>query len=133
MMDPRNPSFYKGPHPPSKGKQSWKQLFGKIWDGTTIWVVLGTFVRDNYDVDFVMGGHGLVYAKYIPKDEIWLEDMARSEDDALDLAHEIVEYILIKYGPLKNYDKAHEATAVIEGLCRKTLKVLKKPPKLGGA
>jgi len=131
-INPRKPGFYKSsgkPVPPSKGRQPWKKEWGKIWDGTTVYIVDGTYVRDHYDVDFVMGGHGYVYATYIPKNEIWLENMVRSEDDALDLAHEIIEYILMKYKVISGYDPAHGATAQIEGLCRKTIQGLPRPPK----
>jgi hypothetical protein len=99
----------------------WKQKWGKLWDGTEIYVVSGPYIRAHFYVDFVEGGHGYVY-KWIPKDEIWIEDMEDNIDEALNLSHEIYEYTLMKYvSTKKEYDKAHECSANFEGLVREAM------------
>jgi hypothetical protein len=57
-----------------------KKLLDELWDGTKIYVISGKAVRDIVNADFVEGGHGYVY-DYIPKNEIWIEEMLNKEDE----------------------------------------------------
>ncbi len=111
-------------------REGWKQPWGKLWDGCKIFVVDGPHVRGNFFVDYVEGGHGYVY-NWIPKDEIWIEDLPDEVDQGINLMHEIYEYTLMKYVK-KDYDKAHECTACVEAMVReamagKTKLKVKKP------
>lgn len=101
-----------------KNEKEWKRWFETLWDGTKIYIVDGPYIRDNMYVDFTMGGHGYVY-DFIPKDEIWLEEMLIKEDDSFDLMHEIYEYTLMKYVKgFEKYEKAHDASANVEKVVR---------------
>ena len=83
-----------------------KQFIKTLDDGTNIFLVNGGFVRDHFDVDYVLGGHGYVYS-FIPKNEIWVE---RHDTDMHDMesiiAHEVQEYIDMKFKHEK-YEPAH--------------------------
>jgi hypothetical protein len=101
--------------------QGWKKQWGELWDGTKIYIVNGPYVRENFFVDFVEGGHGYVY-KWIPKDEIWVEDMPDEIDQGLNMNHEIYEYTLMRYVPSKkDYDDAHKCAACVESLVRQAI------------
>jgi hypothetical protein len=99
----------------------WKKLIGEIYDNTKIYLVDGDYVRDNVCVNketqFVEGGHGYVY-DWIPKDEIWVEEMINKEDQAKNGMHEIYEYTLMKYIK-EEYNDAHAKTLTVENLVRK--------------
>jgi hypothetical protein len=47
--------------------------------------------------------------------------MVDNVDEALNLAHEIFEYTLMKYTDKKKYDDAHECAADFEGLIREAM------------
>jgi hypothetical protein len=100
---------------------SQKKLAGTLHDKTRVLLVDGAWVRNNVHgaVDFVEGGHGYVY-KFIPKNEIWVEDIGAedSDDVQMNMSHEIIEYALMKYGKL-DYDHAHELAASAEDTLRK--------------
>lgn len=48
----------------------WKKLVG-THDGFQIYLVDGTWVRNNLSVHYGHGGHGIVH-EFIPNDEIWV-------------------------------------------------------------
>ncbi len=73
--------------------------------GIKVAIVNGEIVRSCIDVQFMNGGHGLVYS-YIPEDEIWVEKMISKRDQIHNFHHEVVEYWLMLDG--MSYDKAHE-------------------------
>jgi len=89
-----------------------KEKLEKEYVGTTdkdkvkVYLVNGGYIRDNKDVDFVWGGHNLVY-DFIPKNEIWIErhDTDKHDMDAI-IEHEIVEYLQMKYKH-EGYEDAH--------------------------
>lgn len=97
-----------------------KVLFGKLWDGTKVFIVDGPTVRNLHKIDFTEGGHSEVY-DYVPKNEIWVERMADPQDESFNLVHEVVEYIVMKYGIIPDYDEAHDATNTIEDMARSIL------------
>lgn len=66
-------------------------------DQLKIWIVFGKMVRDIFFIDFTEGGHGLVY-KFVPKDEIWIDDDLNKEEIPFVLLHEVFERNLMLQG-----------------------------------
>jgi hypothetical protein len=97
----------------------WKVYFGKLWDGRKVYVVDGTYVRDNIFADFVEGSNCCAYPEFVPKGEIWLERDQTPTDLVESLIHEIVECTLMCYGIKKTYSPAHDATNTVSVLVRK--------------
>jgi len=87
--------------------------------GLDIWLVDGTKVRSNIDIDFTTGGHGLRYL-YVPINEIWI-DSAISDiiDVQTAIEHEILELSLMKRG--MHYYKAHDIACIIEAIQRENM------------
>jgi tRNA nucleotidyltransferase/poly(A) polymerase/GNAT superfamily N-acetyltransferase len=87
-------------------------------DDFKVYAVNGEAVRDNGFDEWVDGGHHYVdadekpedqkYAKFIPEDEIWVDDvfLIKPNDLAAILLHERLERFLMKYYGLK-YENAH--------------------------
>ena len=96
---------------------SWKQFIRKLWDGTKVYLVDGDYVRSHHHIDFVEGGHDLVY-DFVPKDEIWVEEMKNKSDESYSALHEIYEHTLMKHKIVTDYDSAHEASNQVEDICR---------------
>ena len=98
-----------------------KQFIGTVNNGKIrIFLVNGGFVRDQLDTDFVWGGHSLAY-KFIPDGEIWLERHDSDEHDLVSiLAHELDEYIEMKYNH-KSYEDAHAMALKLEKLVRRDI------------
>jgi hypothetical protein len=90
-----------------------KRLINTIWDSIKIFIVDGAYVRDNYDADFLLGGHYVVY-KFIPENEIWIE---AADDMEENLAHELFELLLMKYCKI-GYNEAHLKALSIEKVLR---------------
>lgn len=91
-------------------------------DDFKVFAVNGDAIRNNGFIDFIGGGHYYVddylpeekqfYCKFIPKDEIWLEDtlLKRIDDLAAIFLHEKVERYIMKHYGVK-YEKAHDKYA----------------------
>ena len=80
--------------------------------GSTIWLVDGTAVRDNVDVDFVLGGNPARYA-YVPLREYWIEKDITPQEMAYTLYHEIIETTrMIDLGG--SYEDEHGVAAAAE-------------------
>jgi hypothetical protein len=62
--------------------------------------------------DYLEGGHGYVY-KWVPLNEIWLEDVVENSEKPLILLHEYTELMLMKYKGM-DYDKAHSIASKVE-------------------
>ena len=84
---------------------------GRLKDGTQIELVDGEKVRDLYDIDWTEGGHGLVY-KFIPNDEIWIDDDVKRDERKFIILHEATERDLMKSGV--KYEEAHKRASDIE-------------------
>ncbi len=69
-----------------------------------IWVVDGFLVRSLFFLDFTHGGHDLVY-KFVPKNEVWIDDVTSLKDLKYVLIHELHERRLMKKG--MKYNNAH--------------------------
>jgi phage FluMu protein Com len=87
--------------------------YGEMKETFDIYWVDGYFIRDNWDDDFILAGHTLVY-NFIPSGEIWVEKIVKDEHEIISLAaHEIYEHLLMKYDGLE-YDEAHKNALLFE-------------------
>jgi 2'-5' RNA ligase len=113
--------------------QSINKKFIRKEDDFKIMAVNGDAVKDNGFIKFVDGGHHYVdvkdsekeqqYAKNIPEDEIWIDDvfLAKPNDMEGDILHEKLERYLMKHYGF-SYDKAHEIANYAETIFRKKVK-----------
>jgi hypothetical protein len=99
-----------------------KKLWKKI-DGLSIFIVRGDVVRDKYNINFTEGGHDLIY-KWIPKNEVWLDDDLSLEERSKVLLHELYERDKMSRGI--KYPQAHFGSSIIEQEYRRTRKLPKK-------
>ncbi|MDD2758049.1 MAG: hypothetical protein PHD72_01585 [Patescibacteria group bacterium] len=81
-----------------------------------IYLVSGRLVRQHLDFNFVFGGHWLVY-KYVPKNEIWLDDAMLTKERKYVLIHELYELNLMKKG--LSYNDAHDFASAREKQARR--------------
>ena len=84
--------------------------------GMKIFLVDGRAVREKLDPDFVLGGHWLIYP-YIPKNEIWIDNVQDRRDTIFTFIHEIHEALLMKKG--MRYDNAHDWALAAEKTARR--------------
>ena len=94
---------------PRLGSNSYKSKLVKIkqyeFGNPAVWIVDGKKVRDIFNIDFVEGGHDLVY-NFIPKGEIWIDNVNYESDNfCFILAHEEYERKLMADG--MEYHNAH--------------------------
>lgn len=82
-----------------------------------VWVINGQLVRDKFYLYFTEGGHHYVY-KFVPKNEIWIDDSLNPIEYDYVIFHEVLERNLMKYNKL-SYDHAHDAAINYEGSIRK--------------
>lgn len=80
-----------------------------------VWIVDGELVRGLYFIDFTQGGHDKVY-KFVPKNEVWIDDDVSQKERKFILLHEIHERNLMKKG--MKYDMAHHYSSIIENYAR---------------
>jgi len=113
-------SHMRGSGQPQK-KRHWflnptlRKRFYREIDGVKIYTVNGAFVRKTRDISFTMGAHHYV-DKFIPEDEVWIDDNL-SPADLLDLIiHESVERKLMKDGMA--YEPAHDKANALENYQR---------------
>lgn len=85
-----------------------------------IYLVSGAKVRRFFDFNFVFGGHWLVY-KYVPKNEVWLDDSTLTKERKYVLIHELYELNLMKKG--MNYNNAHDYASAREKEAKRKDKV----------
>ena len=111
------------------GKQPWKRFspeFTKMAKGINTYIVDGDYIRSNINVDYVEGGHGYVY-DYVPKDEIWVEEMEDKKEMWFNFQHELYERALMKADPKMDYNDAHD-----KAVKRETSQRHKLDPKYTG-
>jgi hypothetical protein len=113
-------SFRKHIHDVGKIKTG---LFKKIGPISIYWVN-GEAVRSDYNSDWQDGGHGYTY-KYIPKNEIWLDNHLKGIDAQAILFHEIHEMNRMRFQHWP-YLKAHNESNKLEAEGRKNPKLLSK-------
>ena len=80
-------------------------------DYVTVWLVDGEIVRGLYRLEYACGGHDLVY-DFIPKGEVWIEEVLEPEERKIILLHELHERILMSHG--KDYLHAHHGATIVE-------------------
>lgn len=73
---------------------------------TRVRYVRGDLVRAWIDPHFIFGGHDLVY-DYIPKNEIWIDDLQERDEKPFTLLHELEERKRMRKG--RSYPEAHVA------------------------
>lgn len=71
-----------------------------------IYAVDGEWIRNNVDVTFGTGGHGLVHT-FIPMDEIWVDTQYESMESLI--FHELKEFNLMYHNDM-DYWEAHQMT-----------------------
>lgn len=97
-----------------------KTKFLTRFGDTDVWLVRGDQVRKQYEPDFILGGNGYRY-DFIPKTEVWIEDILSPDDKAFTLLHELYETALMREG--RDYDSAHEQTTYLEKKLRSLVSV----------
>ena len=85
--------------------------------GLDIFLVDGPWVRTNHNVDYIMGGHDLVY-NFIPKGQIWIDDSIEAGERPLTLLHELYERHRMATKK-ETYDVAHDFAKAFEKKYRK--------------
>ncbi|MEK7163804.1 MAG: hypothetical protein AAB768_01520 [Patescibacteria group bacterium] len=83
-------------------------------DGLVIWLVNGRLVRSDFFIDFVDGGHHLIYP-WIPLNEVWIDDDLQKGEYPYVILHELHERKLMSQG--WTYNRAHGSASKIEFLC----------------
>ncbi len=90
--------------------------------GIEVWIVNSELVRDLYFIDYTEGGHHFVY-KFVPVNEIWIDDDLKPAEMEYVLLHELHERNLMAKG--MEYCPAHRSSSIIEYKCRNDPKLLK--------
>jgi len=67
--------------------------------------------------DWTMGGHDLVYAEFVGKNEVWIADEVKGFERKLTTLHELNERRLMAHG--MDYDTAHDKSTALEQRYRK--------------
>jgi len=96
-----------------------KTLLGNILN-TKAFSIDGDYIKNNYSMDFVEGGHDLVY-DYVPNSEIWVDANINHNDFKFVLYHEFVERTLMDLKQLQ-YEDAHNIANYLEHEKRKSTK-----------
>jgi len=98
-----------------EGKDVHKQLWQRLSDGVSIWIVNGRLVRSVFDIEFTEGGHDHVY-EFVPENEVWIDDDLEEQERPYVLVHELHERNLMAKG--WPYSKAHADSSRLEYRCR---------------
>ncbi|MFA5830574.1 MAG: hypothetical protein WC878_01965 [Candidatus Paceibacterota bacterium] len=82
-----------------------------------VWLVDGEIVRGIYGLEYGFGGHGFVY-HFVPKNEVWIEEVLDPHERKIILLHELHErFLMSQHG--KEYLPAHEGATIVEMHYRK--------------
>lgn len=92
------------PQRPDRWKTFWSEC-----NGAKVYRVDGDHVRNDIEIDFVLGGHHYRY-DCIPEDEVWIDEIPNKHDMLANLLHELVERELMKSRGW-DYEKAHAVAA----------------------
>ena len=87
---------------------------GETADGLEVYLVNGRLVRSAFFIDFVDGGHHLIYP-WVPEKEVWIDDDLRESEIPFVLLHELHERRLMAKG--YSYARAHPSVSKIEFFC----------------
>ncbi len=96
-------------------KSVHEQLWKKLENGVSVWIVNGRLVRSLFDIDFTEGGHDHVY-EFVPHNEVWIDDAIEEPERGYVLLHELHERNRMAKG--WPYDKAHDESSRLEYRCR---------------
>lgn len=96
-----------------------RKLWKKLRSGVRVWIVNGRLVRSGFDLDFTAGGHDLVYPRYVPRGEVWIDDDVAEGERPFVLIHELRERSLMAKG--RSYNAAHDSSNRFESACRREL------------
>jgi hypothetical protein len=99
-----------------QGKDVHEELWKKLENGVSVWIVNGRLVRSVFDVDFTAGGHDHVY-EFVPHDEVWIDNDIEEYERPYVLLHELHERNLMAAG--KPYSQAHADSSRLEYNCRR--------------
>jgi len=80
-------------------------------DKVSVWLIDGEIVRALYMVEYSDGGHDLVY-DFVPKNEVWIEEVLNPSDRKFIILHELHERFLMSQG--KDYAHAHKGATIVE-------------------
>lgn len=83
---------------------SHQKCIGEI-DGIKIFLVDGDKVKREHFMDFVEGGHDIVY-RFIPHNQIWIDYNISNRPIHHILYHEFIERMLMLYNNM-DYEDAH--------------------------
>jgi len=92
-----------------------EQLWKKLGNGISVWVVNGRLVRSVFDIDFTEGGHDHVY-EFVPKNEVWIDNDIEESERGYVLLHELHERNRMAGG--WPYSRAHDESSHLEYRCR---------------
>jgi hypothetical protein len=92
-----------------------KKFIG-ISKGYRIFLVNGEYIRNNLETSFTMASHHWM-SRFIPQDEVWIDDKMSDLDKVAVIHHEIYELLLMQKG--LPYEKAHARATRSEKWLRK--------------
>jgi hypothetical protein len=98
-----------------KGEDVHEQLWKRMENGISVWIVNGRKVRSVFDIDFTAGGHDHVY-EFVPENEVWIDNDIVEEERGYVLLHELHERSRMAKG--WPYSKAHTESSRLEYHCR---------------
>jgi hypothetical protein len=114
--DEDHPDEYH-PVPEDVAVRLHEEFLGRV-EPFAVWMVDGSVVRNEVDVDFTVGGNPAVYG-YVPKDEVWVDHQRSPKDIACSLVHELTETWLMQHLSM-GYDDAHDRANEVENRLRET-------------
>ncbi|MBU2590099.1 MAG: hypothetical protein KKA65_02880 [Nanoarchaeota archaeon] len=96
--------------------QMIKKLQIECYSGyVKVWLVDANLIRNLFYIDFTQGGHDYVY-KFVPKNEVWLDEEISERERKFILLHELHERFLMANE--MDYAKAHIDSSSLEYNCR---------------
>jgi hypothetical protein len=98
-----------------QGKDVHVELWKKLQDGVSVWIVDGRLVRSVFDIEFTEGGHDHVY-EFVPQGEVWIDNALEEAERPYVLVHELHERNLMAQG--WTYNRAHASSSRLEYRCR---------------
>ena len=96
-----------------------KREMGKYNGKIKVWLGDGNLVRSFFLLDYCEGGHDLVYP-FIPKNEIWIEEVLSPEERKFIILHELHERYLMSQS--RSYKNAHIGATEVEDYYRENPK-----------
>ena len=97
---------------------SWKKDTGKTCKhGLKVFLVDGAYVRSHFDSAFIHGGNEFRYGDFVPKNELWIDQIMPEAEWPYTLLHECYETEKMRGG--WSYDRAHNAAKRLENKARR--------------